>query len=69
MASLLGVFALAVAVQAPGAACGAMVGGVASGIAVVGLIALLSRFMPAWFPALEVPQLRRRRHRLDFTTR
>ncbi len=56
VASLLGVLALAVAVQTPGA-LRRVVGGVASGIAVIGLIALLSRFMPDWFPALEVPNL------------
>ena len=56
VASLLGVFVLALSVQGPGA-LGRVLGGVASGIAVIGLVALLSRLQPLWFPALEVPKL------------
>ncbi len=56
VASLLGVFVLALAVQGPGA-LSRVLGGVASGIAVIGLVALLSRLQPLWFPALEVPKL------------
>ena len=56
VAALLGVLALAIAVQTPGA-LRRVVCGVACGIAVIGLIALLSRFKPDWFPALEIPNL------------
>jgi len=56
VASLLGVFALALAVQGPGA-IGRVVGGVAGGIAVISLVALLSRLQPLLFPVLEVPKV------------
>lgn len=55
VASLLGVFALAVAIQGS-SGLGRMVSGVAAGIGVIGVVALLSRLHPAWFPALEVPE-------------
>ncbi|MDQ3758473.1 MAG: O-antigen ligase family protein [Actinomycetota bacterium] len=55
VASLLGVFALALTLQGPGA-IRRVCGGVAGGIALIGLVALLSRLHPAWFPELEVPK-------------
>lgn len=55
VASLLGVFCLALCVQGT-RGLGRMVGGVAAGIGVIGIVALLSRLHPAWFPALEVPE-------------
>ena len=55
VAALLGVFALALTAQnAEGLR--RMVHGVAAGIAVVGVVALLSRLQPSWFPELEVPE-------------
>ena len=56
VATLMGVFVLALSVQGDDG-LRRMVGGVAGGAAVVAGIALLSRFEPAWFPALEVPQV------------
>jgi O-Antigen ligase len=54
VAALLGVLALALAVQGRDG-LRRMVGGVAAGIALVSGIALLSRFQPSWFPELETP--------------
>jgi O-Antigen ligase len=54
VAALLGVFALALAVQGR-EGLRRMVGGVAAGIALVGGVALMSRFQPSWFPELETP--------------
>src|SRR5215217_5733428 len=48
----LGVFALAIAVQGRGGVR-RMVGAVAAAIAVLGILALLSRLHPAWFPVDE----------------
>lgn len=55
VAALLGVFALALAVQGRDG-LRLMVGGVAAAITLVGAVALLSRLHPAWFPALEAPR-------------
>jgi hypothetical protein len=54
VATLIGLFVLALCVQT-GDGLRRMVGGVAAGVAVVAGIALLSRFEPSWFPALETP--------------
>ncbi len=54
VAALMGVFVLALAVQDRDG-LRRMVGGVAAGIVLVGAVALLSRFHPAWFPDLEAP--------------
>jgi tetratricopeptide (TPR) repeat protein len=51
----LGVFALAIAVQRRGG-LRRMVGAVAAAIAVLGILALLSRLHPAWFPVDEAAQ-------------
>lgn len=55
VATLLGVFALALAVQG-GGGLRRMVGGAASGITLVAAVALLSRLEPSWFPDLETPR-------------
>lgn len=55
VATLLGVFALALALQGRDG-LRRMVGGLGAGIALVAGIALLSRLHPAWFPELEAPQ-------------
>ena len=52
VATLLGIFALAVSVQRPDG-LRKVVGGVGAGIALVAGVALLSRLQPSWFPALE----------------
>jgi hypothetical protein len=49
VATLLGVFALAILSRGRDAA-GQMVSALAAGITVVGVVALLSRFHPSWFP-------------------
>lgn len=56
IATLLGIFALALAVQGV-ESLRRMVGGAAGGIALVAGVALLSRLQPAWFPELEAPRL------------
>ena len=56
VATLIGVFALALSVQGPDG-LRRMVGGVAAGVGLVAGIALLSRFEPSWFPELEAPEV------------
>ena len=56
VATLLGVFALALAVQGR-ESLRRMVSGAAGGIALVAGVALLSRLQPTWFPELEAPRL------------
>lgn len=55
VATLLGVFTLALCVQGP-LGIERMVGGIAAAITVVCAIALLSRLEPTWFPDLETPE-------------
>ena len=65
LATYLGVFALALVVQGRGTAKHA-VAGVASAIGMVGLLAVLSRLHPAWFPENELAEFFPGSPRLDY---
>ena len=56
VATLVGLFALALSIQGPDG-LRRTVGGVAAGVSLVAGVALLSRFEPSWFPALEAPEV------------